>query len=72
MPSVVVLAIACDTYAVSPRTELPDALQCLLHFILSAHNSHQILHCFLKVVLNLIGIFARITAIEGGKSGIRG
>src|SRR5882757_10594868 len=71
MPSVVVLLVACDPCPIGACTEMRDALHRLLHFILSADNAHQILHCILQIVLNLIWIFAGSAAIERCESGTR-
>src|ERR1700733_2533960 len=69
VPSVVVLTVARDTRADGPRLQLRDHLQCLLHLVLGSHDAHQVLHLFLQIVLNLVGILSGKAELEGDEGG---
>ena len=64
VPPVVVLAVACDAYVLRPGVQGLNLYQCLLHFCFGANDADQVLHGFLQVILNLVGILAGRAAIE--------
>ena len=46
------------------RAQFGDHFQGLLHFAFGADDAHQVLHGFLQVVLDLVGVFTRRAAVK--------
>src|SRR3954447_10586559 len=64
MPAVVVLAMARNTDATGSSPKLFYDFERALHLIPGANDADQVLHRFLQVVLNLIGILAGMTGLK--------
>src|SRR5438874_4001810 len=57
MPPRIVLTIAGDAHSLRSRFQSFDSLEGAPHFLLASNNADQLLHHFLKCVLNLIRTF---------------
>src|ERR1700760_538790 len=64
MPSGVVFPVPAHTHPRSCGGQFANALLCLQHLLLRAHNSHQVLHQVLQGMLHGVRIF-RAVILEG-------